>query len=128
MSVRYTTRVAFIRDSKGLAATSPARLSSTIFSLPLKSIRVGKMSDPCSRVMDSSTAPSQDPQEAAFDPPLWIQRRAMVLGILDDFGVHSVLDLGCSEGSLLQVLLKGDQFTRVAVSSPLQLTCKPLGR
>ncbi|KAI8822885.1 uncharacterized protein EV422DRAFT_585389, partial [Fimicolochytrium jonesii] len=49
-----------------------------------------------------------------FNPPLWIQRRALVSQILLKHHVQSVLDMGCGEGSLLEILLNEPAFTRLA--------------
>ncbi|KAJ3158644.1 Small RNA 2'-O-methyltransferase [Geranomyces michiganensis] len=49
-----------------------------------------------------------------FNPPLWIQRRALVSQELKAAGVGSVLDLGCGEGALLEILLNDPRFTQLA--------------
>ncbi|KAI9096063.1 hypothetical protein DFS34DRAFT_623807 [Phlyctochytrium arcticum] len=49
-----------------------------------------------------------------FNPPLWIQRRALVSRILKEHGVKTVLDLGCGEGALLEILLNDTNFTKLA--------------
>ncbi|KNC99534.1 uncharacterized protein SPPG_04924 [Spizellomyces punctatus DAOM BR117] len=49
-----------------------------------------------------------------FSPPLWIQRRALVSHILKNNGVQSVLDLGCGEGALLEILLNDPTFSKLA--------------
>lgn len=60
-----------------------------------------------------SYAAANDSSDSSFHPSLWLQRRAMALLILKDFGIERVLDLGCGEGALLQVLLNG-QFSKLA--------------
>ncbi|KAJ3297313.1 Small RNA 2'-O-methyltransferase [Borealophlyctis nickersoniae] len=83
----------------------------------------------------SSLADGVD-QVPLFSPPLWRQRRALISKILKENDVHSVraeilkqtadpcsfspvkyekvLDLGCGEGALLEILLNDTTFTRVA--------------
>ena len=39
-----------------------------------------------------------------FSPPLWLQRRALASRILHDFSYTKLLDLGCGEGALLEIL------------------------
>ncbi|KAG8886351.1 hypothetical protein FRB97_004886 [Tulasnella sp. 331] len=48
---------------------------------------------------------SPDPK-VYFDPPLWLQRRTWVLDQLREHQVESVIDLGCGEGALLEVLME----------------------
>ncbi|TPX56598.1 hypothetical protein PhCBS80983_g04427 [Powellomyces hirtus] len=63
------------------------------------------------------TADPSDPEAHSgrlFNPPLWIQRRALVSQILKANDSHSVLDLGCGEGSLLEILLNEAGFTTLA--------------
>ncbi|KAJ3395352.1 Small RNA 2'-O-methyltransferase [Lobulomyces angularis] len=42
-----------------------------------------------------------------FDPPLWMQRRTLALLILKDFNIKTVIDAGCGEGAMLEVLKNG---------------------
>ncbi len=49
-----------------------------------------------------------------FFPPLWKQRRSFVCQLLLQNQISSVLDLGCGEGSLLQVLLNECRFQKIA--------------
>ncbi|KAJ3320977.1 Small RNA 2'-O-methyltransferase [Blyttiomyces sp. JEL0837] len=53
-----------------------------------------------------------------FDPPLWMQRRSKVLQILrtasSSTSIQSILDLGCGEGSLLQILANDNEFSYLA--------------
>lgn len=68
-----------------------------------------------------------DDVEAAFEPEpavrrvaLNVQRHEAVLGVLDELGARSVLDLGCGPGRLLQRLAETpglDRITGVDVSS-----------
>ncbi|MGH7719833.1 MAG: methyltransferase domain-containing protein, partial [Gemmatimonadaceae bacterium] len=57
----------------------------------------------------------RDAEEGALERPLSLndQRLAAVLGALRASGAASVLDLGCGEGRLLQMLLDDRQFTRI---------------
>ncbi|KAI9356506.1 S-adenosyl-L-methionine-dependent methyltransferase [Zopfochytrium polystomum] len=59
---------------------------------------------------------SEERQERLFDPPLWIQRRAAVSGLLKEHALHptAILDLGCGEGALLEILLNDTSFVRLA--------------
>ncbi|KAG9013959.1 hypothetical protein FRB93_000340 [Tulasnella sp. JGI-2019a] len=49
--------------------------------------------------------PSADPK-VYFDPPLWLQRRTWVLDQLRKHQVRSIIELGCGEGALLEVLME----------------------
>ena len=49
-----------------------------------------------------------------FDPPLWRQRRTKVSDALKKYRASSVLDLGCGDGALLQILLNDTSFNRLA--------------
>ncbi|KAI8926186.1 hypothetical protein BC831DRAFT_457830 [Entophlyctis helioformis] len=58
-----------------------------------------------------------DAEEAAgplFHPPLWRQRRSWASARLQQHHAHSVLDVGCGEGALLEILLNDCQFVRLA--------------
>jgi 3' terminal RNA ribose 2'-O-methyltransferase Hen1 len=56
-----------------------------------------------------------DDAETTIERPLSLHehRHAAVLAELTASGAHSVLDLGCGEGRLLEALLKDGQFTRI---------------
>ncbi|KAJ2996809.1 Small RNA 2'-O-methyltransferase [Globomyces sp. JEL0801] len=49
-----------------------------------------------------------------FDPPLWRQRRNCAADYLKANNVESVIDAGCGEGSLLEILLNDTQYRRLA--------------
>ncbi|KAI8810877.1 hypothetical protein BJ742DRAFT_799059 [Cladochytrium replicatum] len=48
-----------------------------------------------------------------FDPPLWLQRRSLVMQALLQYGAESVLDLGCGEGALLEILINDGSVTKL---------------
>jgi 3' terminal RNA ribose 2'-O-methyltransferase Hen1 len=56
-----------------------------------------------------------DAEEAAVEAKISLhqQRLGAVLAVLKNSGATSVVDLGCGEGRLLQLLLKEAQFTRI---------------
>jgi 3' terminal RNA ribose 2'-O-methyltransferase Hen1 len=58
---------------------------------------------------------ARDAEEGALERPMSLhdQRLALVLGALRSSGATSVLDLGCGEGRLLQLLLDERVFTRI---------------
>ncbi|GLW07728.1 3' terminal RNA ribose 2'-O-methyltransferase Hen1 [Microtetraspora sp. NBRC 13810] len=57
----------------------------------------------------------EEPEGAAESRvPLNTLRREAVLGVLDEIGAHSVIDLGCGSGRLLADLLKRPALTRIA--------------
>jgi len=64
---------------------------------------------------DESATTTRDTEEVALERPLSLneQRLATVLGALRACGASSVLDLGCGEGRLLQLLLDDRQFTKI---------------
>ena len=45
-----------------------------------------------------------------FFPALWKQRRSFVSGVLRKHEITSVLDLGCGEGALLEILINDASF------------------
>ncbi|KAL0050416.1 hypothetical protein WJX82_010839 [Trebouxia sp. C0006] len=49
---------------------------------------------------------SAAPTAPLFDPPLSLQRHALVAGVLEQSGVKRVVDLGCGEGKLLEHLIR----------------------
>lgn len=49
-----------------------------------------------------------------FSPPLWRQRRTMASQYLYQTESKSVFDVGCGEGSLIQILLNDPAFERIA--------------
>ncbi len=61
-----------------------------------------------SRILDDSD------RAPLFVPRLWIQRRMMASNILKDFQVKKVLDLGCGQGALLEMLLNDTEFLSLA--------------
>lgn len=48
-----------------------------------------------------------------FDPPLYIQRLAIVTEILKEHGCREVLDFGCGDGKLLGRLRMDESFSRL---------------
>jgi 2-polyprenyl-3-methyl-5-hydroxy-6-metoxy-1,4-benzoquinol methylase len=70
--------------------------------------------EPIEQSTIDSNKQEESNSEALFTPPLHIQRRALILSILLDFSISSVFDIGCSDGTLLSILLNGSQFLRVA--------------
>ncbi|CAI2182006.1 4458_t:CDS:2 [Funneliformis geosporum] len=48
----------------------------------------------------------EDNNFVSFDPPLWRQRRGVVVETLQNSGVTSVFDFGCGEGALLSFLIQ----------------------
>ncbi len=58
-------------------------------------------------------AAQQDAEEAVVEEKISLhqQRLGAVLAVLKANGAHRILDLGCGEGRLLQLLLKEKQFT-----------------
>ncbi len=62
-----------------------------------------------------ATAEAQAQEESAIEQTLSLneQRLGTVLATLKGSGATSVLDLGCGEGRLLQLLMKERQFTRI---------------
>jgi 3' terminal RNA ribose 2'-O-methyltransferase Hen1 len=65
---------------------------------------------------DSETEPAaRDAEEGALERPLSLneQRLGTVLGAIRASGATSVLDLGCGEGKLLQLLLDDRAFVRI---------------
>ncbi len=51
---------------------------------------------------------------SVFHPPLWEQRRDFIINALRrDKTIKKVLDIGCGEGSLLQVLANSTQFSHL---------------
>ncbi len=46
--------------------------------------------------------------EVTFNPPLWMQRRSVLNRILQDLCVKQVVDLGCGEGAILDILVHND--------------------
>jgi methylase of polypeptide subunit release factors len=66
--------------------------------------------------LDTDDAQAQhDAEEAAVEKPLSLheQRLNAVLEALTQSGAQRVLDLGCGEGRLLQLLLKQKQFAHI---------------
>lgn len=59
--------------------------------------------------------PRQDSTDSQplFFPPLWKQRRSFVSETLLKHGISSVLDLGCGEGALLEILINEATFQRL---------------
>ena len=49
-----------------------------------------------------------------FNPPLWQQRRSLSNEILKKHGIETVLDLGCGEGALLQILLNDTSYRHLS--------------
>lgn len=67
-------------------------------------------------VVDADDAEEQhDAEEAAVERPLSLheQRLNAVMDALKESGAQRVLDLGCGEGRLLQLLLKQKQFSQI---------------
>lgn len=67
-----------------------------------------------------------------FDPPLWRQRRMFTTELIKASQLESVLDVGCGEGALLEVLANSTQFTLLggidsdrAVLHTCQMNCSP---
>ncbi|KAL7423523.1 hypothetical protein Q5752_001103 [Cryptotrichosporon argae] len=53
-----------------------------------------------------SMVEASDVTGVTFTPELWMQRRAWALQVLRQEGVRSVLDIGCGEGALLEILVQ----------------------
>ncbi|OZJ03193.1 hypothetical protein BZG36_03318 [Bifiguratus adelaidae] len=52
--------------------------------------------------------------EKRFRPPLWRQRRQLILDVLREIKVQSVIDYGCGEGNLIAFLIpEGGEFDEV---------------
>ncbi|KAL3162894.1 hypothetical protein ABBQ32_009341 [Trebouxia sp. C0010 RCD-2024] len=49
---------------------------------------------------------SAAPTAPLFDPPLALQRHALVAGVMGDSGVIQMVDLGCGEGKLLEHFIR----------------------
>ena len=66
-------------------------------------------------VEPAEEANPRDQQEELLEKPLSLndQRHGVVLATLRASGAHSVLDLGCSEGKFLRLLLDERQFERI---------------
>ncbi|KAI9209427.1 uncharacterized protein BJ171DRAFT_486976 [Polychytrium aggregatum] len=62
---------------------------------------------------DTLARDSDDIDHIRFDPPLWRQRRSLVSSLLAAHNVQSVVDYGCGEGALLEILLNSTQFDRL---------------
>jgi 2-polyprenyl-3-methyl-5-hydroxy-6-metoxy-1,4-benzoquinol methylase len=64
---------------------------------------------------ENSNDPAEKKQEQLFDPPLWRQRRVFASQtIQQNPSIHSVLDIGCGEGALLQILLNDTKYSEIA--------------
>jgi len=56
---------------------------------------------------------TQPTRQISFTPPLWMQRRGLASRIIHSFDVSDVLDLGCGEAALLEILINSSQLTRL---------------
>jgi len=107
-----------MRHGEGWLATHPER--ETISRRYLKHQR-SLVDDALARLSDEDdpapddTAAARDNDEAAIERPLNLndQRHATVLSALKSSGATRVLDLGCGEGRLLQLLLREKQFAEI---------------
>jgi len=107
-----------MRHGEGWLATHPER--ETITRRYLKHQR-SLVDDALARLSDEDdpapddTAAARDNDEAAIELPLNLndQRHATVLSVLKTSGATRVLDLGCGEGRLLQLLLREKQFAEI---------------
>ncbi|SED71050.1 3' terminal RNA ribose 2'-O-methyltransferase Hen1 [Ruania alba] len=70
------------------------------------------------RLAELSDSVTEDEDEDVHlpAPPLNQLRHDAVLGVLTEAGVHSVIDLGCGSGQLLQKLIPSAKFTRIVGS------------
>ncbi|KDE04710.1 hypothetical protein MVLG_04849 [Microbotryum lychnidis-dioicae p1A1 Lamole] len=59
----------------------------------------------CSSSADSSIPRPQLDLHPVFHPPLWLARRTACIRALKREGVRSVVDIGCGEGAVLQMLI-----------------------
>ena len=107
-----------LRHGEGWLASHPER--EAITRRYLKHQR-SLVTDALAQLVDESdphpdeTAATHEQEEAAVERALSLneQRLGTVLAVLKASGAQSVLDLGCGEGRLLQMLLKERQFTRL---------------
>lgn len=49
-----------------------------------------------------------------FNPHLWRQRRSFACQTINESGLNSILDIGCGEGALLEILLNNTNLRKVA--------------
>lgn len=85
-----------------------ALLTST-FMICQKEIKSPKIPFPTQLLSKFESAPP-----IKFNPPLWMQRRCLASKILHDFKFTEILDLGCGEGALLEILLNSSHFTKLS--------------
>ncbi|MCX5203605.1 3' terminal RNA ribose 2'-O-methyltransferase Hen1 [Streptomyces sp. NBC_00237] len=80
----------------------------------LELARLADADDIAVEELDNAVAEESGPAEADERPtPLAEQRREAILGALRAAGAGRVLDLGCGQGQLVQVLLKDVKFTEI---------------
>ena len=82
--------------------------------------------------MDKQEDSERKDEQLLFQPPLWRQRRSFAFRSIKESKTTSVADLGCGEGSLLEILLNSCQFSQLfgvdidtEAISRARIACKP---
>lgn len=68
------------------------------------------------------------PAAALFDPPLALQRHALVAGVMEQSGAQRLVDLGCGEGKLLEHLIRSQSCPALKQLIGVDITAEAVTR